>query len=320
MSPRSSATRVTALAGGVGGARLAHGLYKVLGPDELTVIGNTADDFNHFGLHVSPDLDTVMYTLAGEANPETGWGVRGDTFACMETLKRYGEPDWFRLGDRDLATNLLRTRMLGEGHRLTEVTRHLCKALGVRAALIPMSDEQVASWIMTRAGERLAFQEYFVKRHHQDPVRSVELEGIADARPPAEAREALGAADVIVLCPSNPFVSIGPILAVPGMREALRAAPARKIAVCPTVGGQALRGPAADMLASMGHEPGAVGIARMYRGIVDVLVIDPADASLSEAVRAEGVEPLIIPSVMHGEAERVQLATAVLDHAMGVRS
>jgi len=245
---------VVALAGGVGGARLAQGLDAVLSPGSLTVIGNTADDCDLFGLHICPDLDTVMYTLAGLANPATGWGICDDTFAAMEMLGRYGEPTWFRLGDQDLATHVRRTALLRGGQGLVSVTRQLTGSLGVRSHLIPMCEQMVGTVVTTRDGRTLAFQEYFVQRGHRDAVQGVTFAGIEAARAPAEAIAALTKADVVVFCPSNPFVSIAPILAVPGMRDAVSTAHARRIAVSPIVGGCALRGPAADMLGDLGHD------------------------------------------------------------------
>ena len=255
---------IVALAGGVGGAKLADGLYRIVAPDDLTVIANTGDDLlrglvrvvpardltvvvntgdddEFYGLHVSPDIDTILYTLAGLANPETGWGIAGDTFATLEMLRRYGEDTWFQLGDRDFATHIQRTRWLREGKTPTEVAGALMAALGVRARLLPMSDAPVATHVRTPEGE-LAFQDYFVRRHHSDEVLGIRFAGIEMAEPTEQIRAGLAEAEVIVFCPSNPLVSIGPILAVPGMRDLLRAARAPRVAISPIIAGKALRG------------------------------------------------------------------------------
>src|SRR3712207_1486790 len=241
--------KVCALAGGVGGAKLAAGLQGVLQPGELTVVVNTADDFELWGLRICPDLDTVMYTLAGIANPQTGWGVEGESFGALGMLASYGEVTWFKLGDRDLATHVLRTARLRAGETLTEIMTNLSAALGVRSSVLPMCDEPVATVLDTPDGP-LEFQEYFVRRGQRDEVIGVELRGIDSARPTDAVSRTLAAADVVVLCPSNPVVSIGPILAVPGMQKALAASRAPKITVSPLVGGRALKGPADRMLRS----------------------------------------------------------------------
>src|SRR5215213_10154674 len=268
--------KVCALAGGVGGAKLAAGLQDVLPPGDLSVVVNTADDFDLWGLHICPDLDTVMYTLGNRANPETGWGVAQDSFSALDMFSAYGEDVWFKLGDKDLATHILRTQKLRSGMRLTEITTGLAGALGVRSALLPMCDEPVSTVLKTRAG-LLDFQEYFVRRGHRDEVLGVELRGIEDARVTAEVLEAVSKAEVVVFCPSNPVVSLGPILAVPGMREVLAGSAAPKVAVSPIVGGRALKGPADKMLRSLGHEVSAAGVARMYAGLVEGMVIHRTD-------------------------------------------
>ncbi|HEX6289654.1 MAG TPA: 2-phospho-L-lactate transferase [Herpetosiphonaceae bacterium] len=305
---------IVALAGGVGGAKLAHGLYQALPPDELTIVVNTADDFELFGLRISPDADTVMYTLAGIANPETGWGVVGDTWQTLEMLGRYGYDMWFRLGDRDFATHIARTERLRAGQTLTEVTHTLATALGIRAALLPMCDQLVATQVATPDGV-LPFQDYFVRRHHADTVKGVVFAGIEEATISASVADALRQARAIVFCPSNPIVSIGPILAVAGMREALGAARAPKVAVSPIVGGKALRGPADRMLADLGYEVSALGVARMYQGLIDGLVIDTADAALHAPIAALGMRVLVTHTVMHDERDRRSLAEQVLGFA-----
>jgi len=309
---------IATLAGGVGGAKLAHGLAGCLAPEDLSVVVNTADDFEIYGLRICPDLDTVMYTLAGIANPATGWGVAGDSFFALEMLRAYGEDTWFQIGDKDFATDILRTRMLAEGHTLTEATRALCVGLGVAPALLPMCDQPVATMIQTVDGE-LDFQEYFVRQHHEPTVTDVRYRDIEAARTTKPVLAALAAAEAIVFCPSNPIVSIRPILAVPGMLDALRASAAPKVAVSPIVAGSALRGPADRMLESLGHEVSAHGIAELYAGLVQGLVIDEADAALAAPIRSLGMEVLVTPTVMRNDADRQTLAGAVLGFAASLQ-
>ncbi|MFC7404545.1 2-phospho-L-lactate transferase [Georgenia alba] len=304
---------VTLLAGGVGGAKLAQGLAGALQrPEDLTVVVNTGDDDVIYGLDVSPDLDTVMYTLAGLANPETGWGVADDTFTTLDAMAALGEDTWFRIGDRDLATNVLRTARRRSGATLSEVTAELCRGLGVRPRLLPMTDQRVATVVTTPDG-RLDFQEYFVARRHADRVLGVSYDGVSESRPAPGVLETLGEADVVVLAPSNPYLSIGPILAVPGVREALAATTARKTAVSPIVGGRALKGPAAAILEAMGHEVSALGVARMWAGVVDELVLDVADAALAPAVEEVGLSVVVTRTVMSGAEDRVRLARELLE-------
>jgi LPPG:FO 2-phospho-L-lactate transferase len=304
--------RVAALAGGVGGAKLAAGLQATLPPGDLSVVVNTADDFDPWGLRVCPDLDTVMYTLAGLANTETGWGVRDESFDALSMLSAYGEDTWFSLGDRDLATHVLRTQRLRAGARLTEVTASLAGALGVRSALLPMCDEPVSTVLKTPAG-LLEFQEYFVRRRQRDEVLGVELRGIEDARVTEEVSHAVTGAGAIIFCPSNPVVSIAPVLAVPGMRELLANSPAPKVAVSPIVGGRALKGPADRMLDSLGYEVSATGVARMYEGLLDGFVMDRADGREEAGVSALGMRVLATDAVMRDEEDRERLAREVLD-------
>ena len=304
--------RVVALAGGVGGAKLAAGLEAVLEPGELSIVTNTADDFDLWGLHICPDLDTVMYTLANLANPETGWGIRDESFDWLAMISLYGEDAWFKLGDRDLATHVLRTQRLRAGRSLTEVTAGLAGALGVRSALLPMCDEPVQTVVKTPDGP-LEFQEYFVRRGQRDEVLGVDLRGIDEARMPEEVREAIDSADAIVLCPSNPVVSIGPILAVPGMQEALLTSSAPKVAVSPLVGGKALKGPADEMMRTLGHEVSSLGVARMYEELLTGFVIDRSDAEEGPEIEGLGVRVLATDAVMHDEEDRGRLAREVLD-------
>ncbi|WP_246131266.1 2-phospho-L-lactate transferase [Cellulomonas aerilata] len=305
---------VTALAGGVGGAKLVHGLDGLV--RDLTVVVNTADDAEVYGLSISPDLDTVMYTLAGLANPVTGWGVAGDTRVTLDAMAGLGERTWFTLGDRDLATHVVRTGRLRAGTPLSRVTADLTAALGIRARLLPMTDDRVATMVDTPAG-RLDFQEYFVGRRHQDPVVGLVLDGIETAAPAPGVLAAFADADVVVLAPSNPFVSIGPILAVPGVRDALAGTSARRVGVSPIVGGQALKGPAAQMLADLGHEVSALGVARLYVGLLDVLCIDEEDRALAPAIRDLGLDVVVTGTVMGGPDDRRRLAREVLDAAVG---
>ena len=311
-STPESLPKTLALAGGVGGAKLAAGLQSALPPENLTVVVNTADDFRLWGLHVSPDLDTVMYTLAGIANPQTGWGIRDETFDALEMLSRYGEDVWFKLGDRDLATHVLRTARLYNGGSLTQITVSLSSALGIRASVLPMCDEPVSTRVHTPEGP-LDFQDYFVRRRQEDEVLGIDLRGIGGARVTGAVSEALAEAEVVIFCPSNPIVSIGPILAVPGMTEALSASAAPKISVSPIVGGRALKGPADRMMNSLGHEVSATGVAQMYEGLVDGMVIDRTDAAEKDDIAALGMKVLVTDSVMRDEKDRERLAREVLE-------
>jgi LPPG:FO 2-phospho-L-lactate transferase len=314
----SNLQRVVVLAGGFGGAKMAHGFAMLGDRIDLTVIGNTGDDLELHGLHISPDLDTVMYTLAGLANPDTGWGVRDETWSARQMLERYGEPSWFALGDRDLATHVVRTARLRSGATLTDVTADLARSLGIRARLLPMSDDPVRTKVRTPDGW-LDFQDYFVRRRHRDQALELRFEGIEHARPTQAVLDALRTAQLIVLAPSNPFVSIGPILALAGVIAAVASAGAPVVAVSPIVGGAALRGPADRMLRSLGADAGSAGIARhygqRYPGLVRYLVIDESDAADESAVRDAGVEPLIAPTVMRDEAGRRRLAEMILGAA-----
>lgn len=318
---RTSAPRaIVALAGGVGGAKLAHGLQQALpDPGSLTVIVNTADDFDLYGLRICPDIDTVVYTLSGWANPATGWGVRDDTFETLGMLARTtGEP-WFRLGDRDFATHIARTDALRRGQTLAQITDHIARALGATANIVPMSNEPVATLIDTAEG-RLDFQQYFVGRQHRDDVQGITFDGVDAARPAPGVLEALAAAEAIIFCPSNPFVSINPLLAVPGFRDALAAAQAPRIAVSPIIGGAAVKGPAAQMLASLGHEVSALGVARLYTGLLDGYVIDHVDADQRPAIEALGMRVLQSDTYMQSVADRERLAAETLAFAEQLRT
>ena len=304
--------RVVVLAGGVGGAKLAHGLAQVLGSDVLTIVVNTGDDFEHLGLLICPDIDTVVYNLAEVNHPAWGWGRADETFHVLEEAKRLGHDAWFLLGDKDIAWHLLRRQMLDAGMSLTEVTRDLARRLGVAHRVLPMSNQPVRTMIRTPEGE-LAFQEYFVHRRTEPVMLGMRLAGLAEARPTEEVRAALEAADVVVLAPSNPFVSIGPILALPGVRERIAARPT--LAVSPIIGGRAVKGPAAKMMAEQGLEVSALGVARHYAGLVDGFVLDEVDADLAGEVRALGMEVWVTDTLMGDKAGRRRLALEVLDMA-----
>ena len=308
---------VVLLAGGVGGAKLAHGLQAQLG-SRLVVVVNTADDVERHGLLVSPDHDTVLYTLAGIANREWGWGIEGETFAAAEMLERYGEETWFRLGDRDLATHVVRSARLRRGDRPTDVSRALQRSLGVDAVILPMTDASVRTEVLTDHGW-LAFQDYFVRLHQEPEVRDLRFAGIDDAVATQEVEAALEAAEAILIAPSNPFVSVRPILAVAGIEAGLQTARsrgARVVAVSGIVGGKAIKGPADRMLASLGHEASALGVARQYTGIADVFFVDTIDAEQAGAIEDLGMEVVVADTVMSDDAGRARLAAEMLGAAL----
>ena len=306
--------RVLALAGGVGGAKLAWGLAQVLPPERLVVGVNTGDDDDFHGLHVSPDLDTITYTLAGLSNPETGWGLAGDTFNALEMLKKYQVDTWFNLGDRDLATHIRRTQLLKGGATLSQVTQELCQSLGIGHRVVPMSDQPVRTVISTPEGD-LPMQNYFVQRRSEPRVLGIAYNGSGEASPAPALAEALVDCELVVFCPSNPFLSVGPILAVPGIREGLRdlARPRLRVAVSPIVGGDSVKGPAGKIMAELGKEVSCVGVAREYRDVCDVLLIDEQDAGLAAEIRSLGVEPVVAPIIMDTEADKMALAKLILD-------
>jgi LPPG:FO 2-phospho-L-lactate transferase len=307
--------KVALLAGGTGGAKLAHGFQLAVEPGELSVIVNVADDTELFGLHVSPDIDSITYTLAGLLDRERGWGVRDDTFTALELLGRYGAPTWFRIGDADLATHVRRTQLLGDGASLTDATAAMASALGVPSRILPATDDRLRTRVVADDGE-LDFQEYFVGRRQEPEVRGVRLDGIDAARPTAAVLDAIVAAELVVIAPSNPIVSIGPILELPGMRDAIRAARAPKVAVSPIIGGRALKGPADRMLLSLGHESSALGVARLYAGLVDRFVLDETDAGLAPAVESVGLAATALQTVMASDDDRVGLARALIASAV----
>jgi len=306
---------LVALAGGVGAARFLRGLLRVHDPGTVVVVGNTGDDLRMHGLAVSPDLDSVAYTLAGLADEARGWGLTGETWNVREALVRLGEPGWFALGDRDIATHLLRTRLLAEGATLSEATAALCRRLGVPLRLLPMSDQPVQTRVEVDGPdgpEDLGFQEWWVGRQARDPVRRVRFEGVERARPAPGVLEAIAAASGIVLCPSNPVVSIAPILAVPGVRDAIQAAPCRVVAVTPIVGGAPVRGMADRLLPAWGVEVSARGVAGLYAGLADAFVLDTVDAGQAGDVRGLGLEPVVVPTLMRTVEDAAALAKAAL--------
>ena len=304
--------QVLALAGGVGGAKLALGLSRILTPQQLTIVVNTGDDEIFHGLHVSPDLDTVMYTLSGLANPETGWGLEGDTFATNTMLKRYGVAGWFNLGDKDIATHLRRTQLLNAGWTLSEVTAELCSRLDVRHPVAPMTDGRVATMVNTDEGS-LPFQDYFVRLRCEPVAQGIEF--IGEGPPSPGFIGALETASTLIYCPSNPFLSIAPILSLPDVRERVGSFQGPRIAVSPIVGGKALRGPAAKLMGELGYDVSSAGVASWYRGICDVLVMDNADGDQAEAVAATGLRPEFADTVMVTDEDKTNLGRAVLELA-----
>jgi len=298
------------LVGGVGGAKLALGLSHILPPGTLTIIVNTGDDLEHLGLHISPDLDTVMYTLAGLSNPVAGWGLRDDSFQALEMVKRLGGPSWFNLGDRDLGTSLARTALLDQGHSLTDVTRTLSTHLGVQHPILPMCDQPVRTLLDTDRG-RLAFQEYFVRERWQPVVRQISFEGAEAARPSKAVRQALESASLVVFGPSNPYLSIDPILAVPGIREMVQAKPC--VAVSPIIGGKAVKGPAAKLMQELGVEISALGVARHYRDLLNGIILDSVDEALSNPIQDLAILTGVYPTLMETTTDKINLAASLLD-------
>ncbi len=309
---------ITALAGGVGGARFVDGLVAVNGAANTSVIINTADDFNLYGLRICPDIDTVLYTLAGIANPIQGWGIAGDTRNTLDGIAAYGEEPWFLLGDRDFSTHILRTAWLGNDIPLGSVLYFLRRRLGVETALFPMTDSQVATMVETPDGV-LSFQDYFVKRRQEDDVLGIEFAGIESATAFGPAIEAIQQASVTILAPSNPIVSIGPILAVPGYREVLSNRRNPVVAISPIIGGKALKGPADKMLTTLGHESSALGVARIYQGLVDGFVIDTIDADQKSAIEELGIAVLTTDAIMHDIPDRARLAHEVVEFGRALR-
>jgi len=306
--------RVVALSGGIGGAKLALGLYKALAPSELTVIVNTGDDIELHGLRISPDVDTVMYTLVGLVDPGKGWGMKDDSFRCLQSLHDgYHQETWFNLGDRDLSTHILRTKMLRDGRVLSEVTRKLCDLIGLEdVGILPMTDDMVTSHVRIGDGSSIHFEEYFVKRGCKDKILGIEYVGSEKARAAAGVTEAIDDADAIIICPSNPIASIGPILSIPSIAAAVRGARCPVIAVSPLVGGRAVKGPTEDFMNALGMEVSARGIGEYYRDTVTHLVIDTADAQSAPTVKSLGLRVLVTNTLMHSLDDKIRLAQDVL--------
>ncbi len=303
--------KIAALAGGVGASKLLLGLSRTMDARDLTIIVNTGDDIVLHGLYICPDLDIVTYTLAGSVNPQTGWGLAGDTFHTLKALARHGRDQWFNLGDRDLATHVHRTALLAGGQTLAQVADSIRRDWGVASAILPMSDHPVPTTIVTDLGE-MHFQEYLVKHRAEPSILDIHFEGIEAARPAPGVLEALTDADGILICPSNPLISIGPILAVPGVRETLWGRRDRTLAVSPLVGGKSLKGPSDKMLAECLIDPTCCGVAQLYEDVASVMVIDPADSGLCPDIVAQGMRPVLVPSVMRTDADKDRLARGVL--------
>lgn len=301
---------VVALAGGVGGAKLVHGLARVLDPEHLTVIVNTGDDFEHFGLYICPDIDTICYTLAGLSNVATGWGRSEETWNALNTIRTLGGEDWFQLGDRDLGTHLVRTARIKSGKPLSQITHDFCIALGIRVNVLPMSDDVVRTIVITQDGGALPFQEYFVKHQCQPRVSGFVFRGIEQAKPAPGVLDAIEKADLVIFCPSNPWVSIDPILSLQGMRAAI----SRKIviAVSPIIGGKAIKGPAAKMFSEMKIHPSASAVALHYRGLLKGYVLDQVDHSESELIAHWGIIPYETDIMIPNIKDRVRLALEIL--------
>lgn len=309
--------KIVALAGGVGGAKFAHGLAQNLSSEELTIIVNTGDDFEHYGLYICPDLDTVCYTLAGLANPQTGWGRVNETWKVIENATRLGGPDWFRLGDQDLGTHLERTRRLRQGQPLSQITKDFCEAWGMRVKILPMTDQPVRTIVETAEGD-LSFQEYFVHRRCEPRVTGFHFEGIESARPAPGTREALQEADAIILCPSNPWVSIDPILKVLSSLNREEKALAPVIAISPILGGQTVKGPAAKMFDELGIEPSALAVAKHYGNLVNGFVLDRVDRQLEGQIRDLHMHTCVTNTLMISHEDRKKLAHEVLDFIDGM--
>ena len=302
---------IVVLTGGTGGAKFVEGLQRVVPAQQLTYIVNTGDDFEWWGLHISPDLDSITYALAGLLSSERGWGIDEDTFFCLQFMRELGEPSWFQTGDRDLAVHLLRSRVLAEGRLLSEATATITAKLGINARILPMTDSPVETRIATPDGE-LNFQEYFVKRHHQDPVKSVRLKGAAEAQPAPGVIDGIRSARAVIVAPSNPITSIGPILAVPGIREALRATSAKIVAISPIIGDTPVSGPAGALMAAQGFSVSIAGIAQAYADFLDILVVDQRDADAARKLNRPGLLVHCDNTIMRTADDKTRLAEAVL--------
>ncbi|MEM2914212.1 MAG: 2-phospho-L-lactate transferase [Candidatus Bathyarchaeia archaeon] len=303
---------ITALAGGVGAAKLLSGLVKIIPQEELTVIVNTGDDIELYGLHISPDIDIVTYTLAGIVDEEKGWGIKGDTFHCLEMLRKYGHETWFNLGDRDLATHLHRTVLLKKGLKLSEVTAEICRDYGLKVKIIPMTDEKFETWIVTNVGS-MHFEEYLVRRGAKDTVLGLKFLGIENATAASGVIDSILHSDLVIICPSNPIVSIGPILSVKGVREALRSTEARKIAVSPLVAGAPIKGPADKLMKGLGLEVSSFSVAYLYRDFLDTFVLDVADKHEKEKIEELGIKVVVTDTVMKSLEDKIRVAKTVLE-------
>ena len=310
--------RIAVLCGGIGGVKLVEGLQELLPAEALSVVCNTGDDQEFWGLHVSPDVDTVLYTLAGLINRDQGWGLDSESFQALELLERYGEPTWFKLGDRDLATHVLRTELLRQGRRLTEITADLAGRLGIGCQVIPMSDDRLRTKVVTPDGV-LDFQDYFVRRRYEPPVEEVRYEGADKAMPSPEAVAAILSATTIILAPSNPIASIGPMLAVSGLRQALAQASGMRIAVSPLIGGEAIKGPTVPMMQAAGLAISPVGVSQAYEGLIDAMVIDRQDVAYKPTLEEHGLKVLVTDTLMEGFEGRLRLAAEVLDFKAAVK-
>ena len=302
---------ITALAGGVGASKFLQGLSRVMPADDITVIVNTGDDIEMFGLYIAPDLDIVTYTLAGVVNAETGWGVGEDSFECLNALRRFGAEQWFNLGDRDLATHIWRSMMLKQGSTLSMTADHIRRSLGVASKILPMTDTHTPTTILTEVGD-IHFQEYLVKRRAEIAIRGIRFENIEASVPAPGTLEAIRDSHTVIVCPSNPLISIGPILAVPGLRDALGATAAKVVAISPVVGGASLKGPTDRMLRDLKMEVSAAQVARMYSDFVDVFVVDANDKAQARIVEESGIKVMVTNTVMSGIDERMNLARSVL--------
>ena len=304
-------SKVLALAGGVGGAKLALGLRDILDEESLAIVVNTGDDEEFFGLHVSPDLDTVMYTLGGIANPDTGWGMSGETFRSLNRLRQYGADTWFNLGDLDMATHIRRTQLLGQGNTLSEVTNSLCSSLGIAHSIFPMTDDTLRTVVITEISE-MSFQEYFVKNRCDPRVISLRFDSPSECSPSPGFVTALNESDLLVFCPSNPFLSVDPILAVPGVRKKIENFRGARVAVSPIVGGEAIKGPAGKILRELGHEVSCVGVAKRYVDLCDVFIIDNVDADLASTIEKLGMRVVVTNTIMNNDQEKRTLAREIL--------
>jgi LPPG:FO 2-phospho-L-lactate transferase len=307
---------ITVLTGGTGGAKFVDGLRQVVAPEELTLIVNTGDDLLWWGLYVSPDIDSITYVLSGMLSKERGWGVKGDTFFCLQHMGQLGQPTWFHAGDRDLAVHILRSKLLAEGRTLSEVTAEIADKLGVKARILPMSNSRVETRVLTPMGE-LSFEEYFVQRWYQDPVESVRFAGAADAEPAPGVVDAIMNADLVLLAPSNPITSVGPILAVPGVREALHETKGRIAGVSPIVAGKAVAGPAGILMAAQGLPVSVAGIAQAYHDFLDMLIVDVRDAEAADELRKSGLRVEVAKTVMRTSEDKANLAADVLAAVRG---